>query len=192
MTLYIVFEGIDGAGKTTQIKLVKEMLEEWAEDTFKDKLDIRIISEKEIHVGDLTTTRPNEELIYKYAIQRLKLQPIIESNIHNIVLSDRSYISSMAYQGLAENYRWVGEINKKMNVPDLIVFFRKETEYPFYELVQENYEHIFATHNFNFLVVDTANEKHHETTKKIVGRIIQEWDEHFEDIYRKKTYFKEE
>ena len=122
--LLIVVEGTDGAGKSTQIPIVKNALVQWKGDAYLDKLRIKTIIEREISESTLQTDRPNQELVLKYALQRLKLQSFIENNIENIILSDRSYISSLAYQGMSDNYDWINEVNRKMCIPDLIVFFK--------------------------------------------------------------------
>ena len=120
--MYIVFEGIDGAGKSTQIQLLKEWLE-------ANGLEVETVVEPTgSDVGKLIRkilTQPNatEDTMQKtlgllFAADRLILMDKINNAGNKVILSDRSFISSLAYQ---EPQDWIKEINKFACEPDLLL-----------------------------------------------------------------------
>lgn len=187
--MYVVFEGIDGAGKTTQIPLVQQYLTQWKSDKFLDKLRIKKLVEKEIKPS-ANSAHPNKELVLKYALQRIPIQDIIDKNPYNILISDRSYISSMAYQGLGEHHWWIKEVNSFMAIPDMIVFFESIPKTPYLELVQDNYMHILDYYNYNYITVKPYMETIHQTTDTISRKIMQMWEKDFKKEYERKVYYK--
>ena len=121
--IYIVFEGIVGTGKSTQAKILYDFLKE------KNK-NREIILTKEpggTEIADeirkiAQATKFNEDMnpvceAYLYAASRAQslrkiVKPALEKG--SIVISDRSFISSLAYQGAARKIgiEKVLEINK--------------------------------------------------------------------------------
>ena len=132
--LFITFEGVDGCGKTTQIKLLKEHLEK----NNKKVVLIREpggtnISEK---VRDIILDVNNDEmapvcemLLYAAARAQLVKQVINESLMDNaIVLCDRFIDSSFVYQGIArgigiEKVKRINDIATDGLMPDVTLFF---------------------------------------------------------------------
>ena len=131
-TKFIVFEGIDGAGKTTQIKRLASQLEEQGTECF-------ITAEP--------TTYPTGKQIREALSGRLEVTALqmaemfaCDREIHNThdddginaclaggktVISDRYYYSSLAYQGAALGYDTVARLNldnPNIRRPDLCVF----------------------------------------------------------------------
>lgn len=186
--MYVVFEGIDGSGKTTQIPLVKEILVDWKINRDLYKLTILEMVESEIGDSELETDFPNQELVFKYALQRLKNQSLIESNLNNIILSDRSYISSMAYQGLVDNTEWVMEVNQYMKEPDLVVLLKTKPDTPYLEQVQQNYESIMEQYGFTYITINTSDTTVSETAFKIFKEISSMWENYFEKRYEEDVY----
>ena len=186
--MYVVFEGIDGSGKTTQIPLVKEILVDWKINRDLYKLTVLELVESEIKEEELVSQHPNQELVLKYALQRLELQPIIQSNINNIILSDRSYISSMAYQGLSDNTQWVQEVNKHMIEPDLVILLETKPDSSYLEQVQENYKSIMEDYGFNYVSINTTHKTISETAYEIFQEISSMWEASFEEKYEEDTY----
>jgi len=101
--ILIVFEGIDGAGKTTQARIILQELQSKGYDAvfFREPSDSqwgRLIKEKAAIQDSLT---PQEELDLfqkdrKYNIEN-NLKPALEEK--KIVVLDRYYFSTIAYQG---------------------------------------------------------------------------------------------
>lgn len=131
---FIVFEGIDGAGTTTQIERTATFLKEkgyrvhtTAEPSrgpigamIRQILDGRIVSD------DGTLPDP-KTIALLYAADRIdhlenEVTPYLDKGY--IVLSDRYYISSLVYQGdFTEDLAWVTEINRYAYPADLTLLF---------------------------------------------------------------------
>ena len=134
MFKYVVIEGIDGAGKTTFIELLKQKIKEK-----KKELEVIIVKEpfnKEFIKSYLMIDFNNKELnemknVFAFALDRtfvnnelLKLKNSFENLI---IISDRSFISSMAYQ-FHLDYKWIFEVNRNFLIPDLIIFLDVDIE----------------------------------------------------------------
>ncbi|MBX7076205.1 MAG: dTMP kinase [Methanobacteriaceae archaeon] len=171
--MYIVFEGIDGSGKSTQINLLKNYLEKnglkvecIVEPT--DETIGRLIREFLTH-ENATTDNMQKTLGLLFAADRMQLMNKIEAyeNEGKVVLGDRSFYSSLAYQ---EPQEWIKEINKFAKIPDMVLlldidldksverttgideFENKE----FLSLVQKKYQKL-GTENGNFKVINANN-----------------------------------
>lgn len=124
---FIVFEGIDGCGKTTQLELLERYLEnncEWTISTKEpwngDKKTfkwIRKILDKEIVIEDRAIL---EMLFWNNTYEHCKwINKVLDMGVN--VLCDRYWYSSIAYQELFEE-DFIVRINSKMLVPDKIVY----------------------------------------------------------------------
>ncbi len=123
----IVFEGIDGAGKSTQIQLLKEKLE---------KLGKHVITSFEPTSGKWGSLLRASGSTGRYSLEEeaelfLKdrrehvdtlIVPALERG--DWVLLDRYYISMMAYQGIrGMNIKQIRELNEKFApVPDVVLW----------------------------------------------------------------------
>lgn len=130
----ITFEGCEGCGKSTQVRLLKEYLQK----TNQPFLDTRepggtVISEK---IRSVILDKENVEMVDEceallYAASRcqlLKQRVIPALKEGKIVIIDRYYDSSFAYQAYARGlgYDFVASANNfaiTNAVPDLTVFF---------------------------------------------------------------------
>lgn len=129
---FIVFEGIDGAGKTTQIELLCAALE-------KRGLKCKITAEptdlpsgREIREALSGKTKKTPiEMAEMFACDRAIHNTHPEEGINRAladgitVVSDRYYYSSLAYQGAALGYETVAALNldnESIRTPDLCVF----------------------------------------------------------------------
>lgn len=117
--MYIVFEGIDGAGKSTQIQMLKEWLEAngFRVDTLVEPTDSEVgkLIRKILQRPDATSERLQKTLALLFAADRMLIMDRLEDE-SKIIISDRSFISSLAYQKPAE---WVEILNKYAKKPDL-------------------------------------------------------------------------
>ncbi|WP_295609381.1 dTMP kinase [uncultured Methanobrevibacter sp.] len=126
--MYIVFEGIDGAGKSTQIGMLKEWIEA---NGFKVELQVeptdsevgKLIREI-LQRPDANTERVQRVLGLLFAADRLLIMDKLEDK-SKIILSDRSFISSLAYQGDAE---WIEILNRYAKKPDLLILLDLDVE----------------------------------------------------------------
>ena len=121
---FIVFEGIDGSGKSTQISLLKEKLE-------KEGRKVFLTAEPTMSVtgGILRDALSGN---YKRSASEFAAMFLADRIFHNVnpkcginqalekgfdVISDRYYYSSFAYQGMDSDIDWV--MNMNLNCPDI-------------------------------------------------------------------------
>lgn len=120
-SMYIVFEGIDGAGKSTQIQLLKEWLENngLEVETIVEPTDSEVgkLIRKILQRRDATTDRVQKTLGLLFAADRMLIMDELEDD-KKVIISDRSFISSLAYQ---EPRDWIYELNKYAKKPDLLI-----------------------------------------------------------------------
>ncbi len=133
---FMVFEGIDGAGTTTQTKLLADALEKKGVPvvrTFepsagpvgkliKEFLQARLDFNTE--AGDFSREKT---LALLFAADRLHhlantVNPELLKGTH--VVSDRYVLSSLAYQSVDAPAEWVAQINSLAREPDLYIFLR--------------------------------------------------------------------
>jgi len=119
--MYIVFEGIDGSGKSTQIRMLKEWIEDngLEVETLVEPTDSEIgkLIRKILQRPDAQTERIQNTLALLFAADRMLIMDKLEDE-SKIVISDRSFISSLAYQNPAE---WVEVLNRYAKKPDLLL-----------------------------------------------------------------------
>ena len=132
MGKFIVFEGIDGSGKSTQIKLLEERLKKsgekvyvTAEPTFTTSGGII----RDALSGSIERTTC--ELAALFVWDRINHNINKTNGINKMledgytVISDRYYYSSLAYQGEATDYEWVKALNcscPEIRKPDICIF----------------------------------------------------------------------
>jgi len=119
--MYIVFEGIDGAGKSTQIQMLREWLENngFRVETLVEPTDSKVgkLIREILQQPDATTERVQKTLGLLFAADRMLIMDKLEDE-SKIFISDRSFISSLAYQEPAD---WIGELNRYAKKPDLLI-----------------------------------------------------------------------
>jgi dTMP kinase len=126
---FIVLEGLDGAGTTTQLKNLKVELE---------KLSIKIYTTNE------PTSRPIGKLVRTVLSGKFKTTDLALARLYSadrddhlfnkedgilkqinnnmIVISDRYLYSSLAYQGVNCNFDKVFELNKDFPHPQILIY----------------------------------------------------------------------
>ncbi|MBQ2652121.1 MAG: dTMP kinase [Methanobrevibacter sp.] len=119
--MYIVFEGIDGAGKSTQIQLLKQWLEDngFRVETLVEPTDSEVgkLIREILQRPDATTDTVQKTLALLFAADRMLIMDKLEDQ-SKIFISDRSFISSLAYQ---EPEEWVEVLNRYAKNPDLLI-----------------------------------------------------------------------
>ncbi|HBE72070.1 MAG TPA: dTMP kinase [Planctomycetaceae bacterium] len=123
-------DGVDGAGKSTQIELLKAHLESSGKSVsvFRDPGGTRLgdaVREILLHRQEIPLAMTTEMLLYMSSRAQLVeelIRPALESGRH--VISDRYLLANVVYQGHAgglspETIRSVGEIATGGLVPDL-------------------------------------------------------------------------
>ncbi len=133
MGLFIAFEGLDGAGTTTQARLLADRLE-------SEGLPVHLTKEpSEGPVGNLISLVLKRRLVAPQAgrpldpfpddllallfaadrIDHLHAEILPKLREGEVVISDRYLLSSYAYQSLGCDLRWVREVNAHAVLPDI-------------------------------------------------------------------------
>ena len=135
-SLFIVIEGLDGAGGTTQCRLLKSWLERQGytvvstnepTDRPVGKFIRSVLQDPHSKVGD-------EVLAYLFAADRQdhldgRVKPALSRG--EVVISDRYYHSSLAYQSLSLDFDFVAQLNGTFPAPDITIFLSLEPETSF-------------------------------------------------------------
>lgn len=129
---FIVFEGLDGAGKTTQIRLLKEALERAGHRVSVSTEPTEYESGRALRAALAGKVRKTPaEMAVMFTADRIAHNQNAESGIERLladgytVISDRYYYSSLAYQGSVTDPEWVAHLNldcPEIRRPDLCVF----------------------------------------------------------------------
>jgi dTMP kinase len=137
MSRLIVLEGLDGAGTTTQARLVVEALRQKGRSVHLTR------EPSDGPVGQLV----REMLVGKHGIDGQPLSQITFSLLFaadridhlqrevepalargEVVVSDRWYHSSLAYQGTGAERAWIEVLNQRARRPDLTILLRVDPE----------------------------------------------------------------
>lgn len=200
---FIVVEGIDGAGTSTQSRLLSEWLKEQSEEVLLTHEPLK----KEGHIGLVIRNHLIQEdedhspeaIALAFAADRLvHLEDVINPALEEgkIVISDRYYHSSLTYQiAHGADEEWVNEINKYARKPDLTLILdvaseegmRRLTErdgksdvifeeLDFENKVRKRYRELEEKLDENLYLIDgdRDKEKIHEDIKKIVEEEVLE------------------
>jgi dTMP kinase len=126
--LFIVFEGVDGGGKSTQIKMLSDFftgkgyeVEQHMEPTHET---IGQVLWDYMNSKERSFNPETEALLF--AADRIEHGKLINKALDQgkIVISDRYKHSSLAYQGAAgADIDWMQSLNTHALVPDLVILF---------------------------------------------------------------------
>ena len=124
---FIVIEGLDGSGKTTQAKLLTAKLSRshnvvYTAEPSRGKIGT-FIRNSCLYGGKRLSASAEALLFAADRIEHVEneIKPAIAEG--KIVVCDRYVYSSLAYQGSADlNVEWIAEINKYALKPDFAVF----------------------------------------------------------------------
>lgn len=130
----IVFEGIDGSGKSTQLKLAASWLRSRGIDPIetREPTDGRWGRKIREMAKSGEPVSPQTELEWFFADRREHMERVVEPGLAagRILLSDRSYVSTVAYQGARGlDISEILEASEAEFVrPDLILLFELSPE----------------------------------------------------------------
>lgn len=181
--MYIVFEGIDGAGKTTQIQLLTEWLEAngFRVETLVEPTDSEVgkLIRKILQRPDAKSDNVQKMLGLLFAADRMMIMDNLEDE-SKIIISDRSFISSLAYQ---DNPEWIEVLNKYAKKPDLLLLLDLDVktsvsrasgedtfeDEEFLTNVKENYLNIAENYTHEIIDADRGVNKVSSDIKKAVA-----------------------
>lgn len=202
--LFIVFEGVEGSGKTTQMKALRSMLVEFG----KEVIVVREpggtpISERVrglvLDPGAKEMDAKTEALLYAASRAQLVAQvirPALEAG--KVVLCDRFIDSSLAYQGLARGLGEEDVLRLNMwatdeTVPDIVILLdldpeaglartvgdpdrMEQEDIAFHRKVREAYVALAARYPSRFAVVDASQDV--EAVRDAVSKVVYGLLEH--------------
>ncbi|MCK5682989.1 dTMP kinase [bacterium] len=131
-SFFITFEGPEGSGKTTQINFLTEYLQEKGLEIFQtrepggtligDKIRKILLDQENIEMDPVTEIFLYEAVRVEHV--KKKIVPALKSN--KVVISDRYYDSTLAYQGFARglppeqvetcNHFAVGDVHPQLTI----------------------------------------------------------------------------
>ena len=122
---FIVFEGIDGSGKTTQVQLLADFLKSQGIDTVVTAEPTNLPTGKELRAALSGKEKKSEsEMATLFVLDRIAhnndgengIRTLVEKGVY--VICDRYYYSTLAYQGMSTDYKWVKDMN--LSCPDIM------------------------------------------------------------------------
>lgn len=179
--LFIVFEGIDGCGKTKHTRRLFEWL------TARGRRVMMTAEPTDGEIGQLLRralsgkdVRTPAEMATLFTLDRIGHNQEIESALADgyDVICDRYYYSSLAYQGSLTDYEWVKRMNcdcPEIRRPDLCIFLdvppatalarinKRETAHEIYEeeaslaLFRQKFLAVFDTLPDPVVKIDTSD-----------------------------------
>jgi len=141
----IVFDSLDGAGNSTQVKLLADFLNKKGKRTHITKeptssLIGGLIKSQLTH--DWKSSAECLQLLFSadrsYHLEK-EILPLLKKGIN--VISDRYFFSTMAYGNLEiKDLNWLIEINKKFLLPDLTFFLKVSPKICIERIKKERFE----------------------------------------------------
>jgi dTMP kinase len=191
--MYIVLEGIDGAGKSTQTELLNDWLIGKGYATKKivepTTSDIGKVIRNELLNPESTNDINQQKLTLLFAADRLTLKKEIldaKDSKDVIIISDRSFYSSICYQNNSSvDKDWIYEVNLHTPRPDLTILLDldekdaitrcdKEEAFEniqFLEKTRKNYLDLLKIEK-NMVVVDASDSL--DDVQEKIRKVVQE------------------
>lgn len=177
MGKFIVFEGIDGAGKSTQVELLKKKLEAMGRKVALTAEPTDLESGRALREALSGRVKKNEcEMATMFVLDRIAHNKCAENGIEALleagydVISDRYYYSTLAYQGQTTDYGWVKAMNTlcpEIRRPDLCIYLDLLPEQSLARIskrgeaveIYENLDRLTGVRNAFLSVIDDLNSE---------------------------------
>jgi dTMP kinase len=174
---FIVFEGIDGAGKTTQIELLAKRLREQGRAVYCTAEPTETVSGGLLRDALSGVSRRTVcEMAAMFVFDRINHNVNPVNGIQKMlaegfdVICDRYYYSSLAYQGSGTDPEWVGNMNlgcPEIMRPDVCIFLDLTPEQSMARInrgratqeIYENEEKLTQVRNQFYRVFDQLRER---------------------------------
>lgn len=184
--MYICLEGIDGSGKSTQIAMLEEWLNEIGQKVLRVQeptgSDVGVLLRKMLASSSATEENVQRTMALLFAADRTILMMEIHEaeSAGKVVISDRCYYSSMVYQNDGE---WISQINKYAKKPDITIMLDLETEtalkrcegkdhfenIDFLKKVRNRYLELAEKEDFYVVNANNGLNKVHDDIKKVIS-----------------------
>ncbi|MBK5201041.1 MAG: dTMP kinase [Spirochaetaceae bacterium] len=132
---FIVLEGLDGAGTTTQLKKLKGELDKIGYNSYiTNEPTSQPIGKlvRSVLSGDFKTTPLALAILYSADredhLNNEEYGIIKQIHDNKLVISDRYFYSSLAYQGVNCNFEKVVELNKDFPHPQILIYIKTPVE----------------------------------------------------------------
>jgi len=188
--MYILFEGIDGCGKTTQIELLKQNMPDAIVTKEPGGTKFGVHARELLLHGEIKS--PKAELLLFLADRAEHYTEVIEPNLEKTIISDRGFLSGIAY-AMVNGFEldFLIELNKftlNNNLPQKIVLFEITKEelinrvgsreqdkiesrgFDYLLKIQENMQLVAKKMELDFIVID-ATKDINEIHKQIIEYI---------------------
>ncbi len=144
--VYIAVEGVDGAGKTTQArKLVKYLRKHGYNAVYTYEPSRSLVGQVIRRMLKNMLHASEDVMTLLFAADRLHHHQRVVVNLLRrgvVVVSDRSVVSSLAYQTAATERRdWVREVNRYALKPDIVVYIDLSPETALRRLRRKHYRY---------------------------------------------------
>lgn len=175
---FIVFEGIDGAGKTTQIKLLRDALASRGIECYVTAEPTDMPSGKKIREAlsgrvKVTCAQMADMFAADRVIHNKDSEQGIDVTLDSgrTVISDRYYYSSLAYQGAELGFETVARLNLEnpdIRMPDICIFLDLSPEKSLERIgkradtpteIYENYDYLEKTRKMFFDVFERLKSR---------------------------------
>ena len=183
--LFIVFEGIDGGGKSTQIQMLSDFFDSKGYEVERHMEPTHAV------IGSLLCDYMNsksrsfdpETEALLFAADRIEHGKVIKESLvkGKVVISDRYKHSSLAYQGAAGvDVEWMQSLNKHALVPDLVILLDIDPDKSL-ERVSDRAKTVFEKNEY-LKKVRAEYIRYAETGELVVVDALQSIEDVHEDI----------
>ncbi|NPB01595.1 MAG: AAA family ATPase [Methanopyri archaeon] len=119
--MYVGIDGVDGVGKTSVVHTAAEILEMMG-------YDVATVAEPYTEIGKraLELEDPYAQAL-AFTLDRMLLHTELNLKEHDLVISDRTLLSTIAYQStLGADFDWLVELQRPVPKPDVIFIIDRE------------------------------------------------------------------
>ena len=192
---FVVIEGIDGAGTTTQNRMLSESLNHLAiphvmtaEPTTGPIGQLIRSVLKADHQLDPGTTA---HLFAADRWEHLYGKDGIKYHCENgyWVISDRYLFSSLAYQGLLTSPELVWELNNKFLLPEYLIFIDTPEQVGSQRRSQRKEKEIYETDDFQIKVANRYRKIFHQLSRNYSNLLILKGDEDPKELHKRILEF---